>query len=506
MEHRIENWQNLSGRDLAVHRIASEAYYSELEKTNNIVKANAAYYRMRNRAEEIHSRVDAPHILPTEYKETSSVVNKLTPAQTAAKQYQYAYNTILGVNRRMPYSAESAAMAFTDPMFEERQAEVMAPRAAAEFRSMMDRERMRREHITKFAPKKSSDAQNQKQIKTIEKGVQKAFGGKSLGMLRDVFGYGFGYGHIARAVVNTAAAHSHGAQATFLSGLGVGVDAKTMRGLENAAEMLGGSKGDAAQFAKNITHFLYGSKMGLGFGPLQNLHKYGIKLHTGMSREEMMWNIAEGYSRLTKEDRGAFAAENIVPTAFISAMGEGGNKFLEALEKGKGYVPENIDDLRENSLALRELGVSWNRFVDTSIPALTSSIHLLTSAVNLATDAVNKTKEGKEFASDVVDFFTGEEGGRYNVVSDYFHNIFNAQSTKSVYGVGGVLASSLVPSGVGMMAAAPEGRSVENNVTINAPGASSEFSEMLKQAVQDATDKYYGRQADDIVIYASQGF
>lgn len=504
MEHRIVNWQNLSGRDLEVHKIASEAYYREFEKTNNPVKANAAYYRLRNKAEEMQSRIDAPHILPTSYTETAAS-SKQTSAQTAASKAQYAYNTVLGVNRRMPYSAESAAQAFTDPMFEERQAEVMAPRAAAEFRNMMNREKARREHAEHFRPK-SRDAKTKEHVQDIQKGVQMAFGGKSLGLLRDVFGYGFGYGHIARAAIGTAVSSSHGAQASHLAGIGVGVDMQTMRGLENAAEMFGGSKGDAAQFAKNITHFLKGSQMGLGLGPLQNLYKYGVNLSTGMSREQVMWTIAERYSRMGKDQQEAMAAEGTISPVFLDMMKDGGDIFLENLKKGAEYVPDNMDELRENSLALRELGVAWHRFVDTSIPALTSSVHLLTSAVNQATDAVKKVKEGGEFVGDVVDFVTGEEGDRYNVVSDFFHNLFDAQGTKSVYGVGGVLAGSLVPSGVGMMSAMPEGGSVENNVTINAPGASSEFSEMLKQAVRDATDKYYGQQANDIVIYASHGF
>lgn len=367
---------------------------------------------------------------------------------------------------------------------------------AGKLRSAIRIAKMRRESANRFGPR-SYDAQDQKQVKTIERGVQKAFGGKSLGLLRDVFGYGFGYGHIARAAIGAAVSSSHGAQASHLAGIGAGVDMKTMRGLENAAEMLGGSKGDAAQFAKNITHFLHSSQMGLGWGPFESFYKYGIKLHSGMSRKEIMWNIAEGYSNLDQGRKGSFAGEGVVPAAFLSAMGEGGDKFLEALAKGAEYVPENLSELRENSLALRELGVSWNRFVDTSIP-------LFTDAVNAATGALNAITRGSEFLNDVRKLLTDENNGEYNVVQDYLNNLRSAQNTASSYGAGNVLAGALVPSGVGMMTPNPNFGST-TNIVVNAPGLTQAEAQEIADAVGRISRKSSVENIN-YVIYASENF
>lgn len=321
----------------------------------------------------------------------------------------------------------------------------------------------------------------------IARGIRRAFGGRRLTVLRDLFGFNFGYGHIIRAMTSFAVNQSHYQQAMHLAAINAGTSADRLQMLGLGSKIFGGNESDAASVYASINDFLHGSRYGYGFGKLENLYRFGVRIHPGMSANEVLRSIADRYSQLPMEDRAVMARSIGMPPAIQDMMSKGGDSFMAELEHMREYVPSNIEALRENSKAVRELSVAAQTLGRELIPILTPVAKSMTEGVN--------------FASDIVRFLKGEDTGNYNVVRDFFENLLNPSKNTPTPAVGGAvfrngldwtraLEGVLTFGGVGMSTFNPYEVKTENRIIVDV-NADPEFRDRLFNAISNNVSDYY---------------
>lgn len=191
---------------------------------------------------------------------------------------------------------------------------------------------------------KTKRANEEAVSKGLEKGLPKAFRG---GWLNKVIGVGAAYRALDSVIGWASSEHSRAMQ-TGLKSRGLGVSPSDVRKGEYAAEEVGGSKSDYAKFEGMITDF-YGLMMGGKSDLHENLARFGVFIDPSMSREQIKYQIAEGYKRQPNKIFKALYLRQVgIPEALGAQFEQGGEQFRKTLEGQPSASDEAIKDLEES--------------------------------------------------------------------------------------------------------------------------------------------------------------
>ena len=256
-------------------------------------------------------------------------------------------------------------------------------------RSAIAQERRRREHLSRMHISRPSETENRVHQTNVAKGVEKALGGgKVMRTMRQLFGYNFGWAHLARAfgkfIIGNSLRAASRVTSTNLSALATGTSFNSLYGLGGALRVFGGNEQNATQMYASINRFRSGALMGNGMGALGNLFKYGVRISPFMSEDQILNQIAEAYKNVGIT-RGAgfqamFAEEAGISPAMQKMMAGGAAGFREQLEKYSPHLTEGQQKLLdEQGKAQRELGVVWERLMNEIAVDLIPILKMITS-------------------------------------------------------------------------------------------------------------------------------
>ena len=256
-------------------------------------------------------------------------------------------------------------------------------------RSAIAQDRRKREHLAKMRISRPSSTENRVHQTNVAKGVEKALGGgKVMRTMRQLFGYSFGWAHVARAlgkfIIGNSLRAANRVTSTNLSALATGTSFNSLYGLGGALRVFGGNEQSATQMYASINRFRSGALMGNGMGALGNLFKYGVRISPFMSEDQILNQIAEAYKNVGIM-KGAgfqamFAEEAGISPAMQKMMAGGAAGFREQLEKYSPHLTEEQQRrLDEQGMAQRELGVAWEQLMNEIAVDLIPILKMITS-------------------------------------------------------------------------------------------------------------------------------
>lgn len=205
---------------------------------------------------------------------------------------------------------------------------------------------------------KAKRASEEAMSKGLEKGLPRAFRG---GWLNRVLGVGAAY-RAMDSVINWAVSEHARAMQTGLKSRGLGVSPSDVRKGEYAAKEVGGSEADYAKFEGMITDF-YGLMMGGKSDLHENLARFGVFVDPSMSREQIKYQIAEGYKKQPNELMKSLYLRQVgIPDSFGVQFEKGGESFIRSLEEQPSASNEAISGLEKSWRIIKGLGYDLKEF------------------------------------------------------------------------------------------------------------------------------------------------